>query len=78
MMRTFERIRADLRSGAASCESITAEYLAAIERGRNYNAFLSVFPDKAIARAREVDRKLAKGTAGPLAGMVVAVKDVIC
>lgn len=77
MTKTFDRIRADLRSGAASCESITTEYLGTAERGRRYNAFLSVFAEKALARAREIDRRLESGTAGPLAGMVVAVKDVI-
>ncbi len=31
-----------------------------------------------MARARIVDSRIASGAAGPLAGMVVAVKDVIC
>ena len=37
-----------------------------------------MFQRKAIERARDVDRKLAAGKAGRLAGMVIAVKDVIC
>lgn len=42
------------------------------------NAFLSVFGDAAREHAREVDAKCAAGVAGPLAGMVLAVKDNIC
>jgi aspartyl-tRNA(Asn)/glutamyl-tRNA(Gln) amidotransferase subunit A len=57
---------------------VTGGYLAAIEQGKRLNAFLSVFHDRAIERAREVDRKRAAGTAGKLAGMVIALKDVLC
>ena len=44
---------------------------------RRLNAFLSVFAEQALARAREIDRKRAEGRAGRLAGMVIAVKDVL-
>lgn len=50
----------------------------AIDRGKHLNAFLAVFRERALERARAVDAKFKKGTAGPLAGMVVAVKDAIC
>jgi aspartyl-tRNA(Asn)/glutamyl-tRNA(Gln) amidotransferase subunit A len=77
-MRIFETIQTELRAGTTTCERLTEEYLGAIEAGSGLNAFLSVFPEKAITRARLVDRKLADGTAGKLAGMVVSIKDVIC
>ncbi|MEX2116430.1 MAG: Asp-tRNA(Asn)/Glu-tRNA(Gln) amidotransferase subunit GatA [Bacteroidota bacterium] len=77
-MKTFETIRADLASGSTSCEAVTSEYLGAIKRGSQYNAFLSVFAEKALEQAREVDARRRKGTAGSLAGMVIAVKDVLC
>lgn len=76
-MRTFERIKADLRSGAVTCERVTADCLSAIDRGRELNVFLSLRTEKALEQARAVDRKIASGSAGPLAGMVVGVKDVI-
>jgi aspartyl-tRNA(Asn)/glutamyl-tRNA(Gln) amidotransferase subunit A len=42
------------------------------------NAFLRFAPDRAIAAATRVDEKLARGEdPGPLAGVTVAVKDVI-
>ncbi|MCX6144682.1 MAG: Asp-tRNA(Asn)/Glu-tRNA(Gln) amidotransferase subunit GatA [Ignavibacteriales bacterium] len=77
-MKTFETIQTELRAGTTTCERLTEEYLGAIEAGSGLNAFLSVFPEKAIAQARVVDRKLANETAGKLAGMVVSIKDVIC
>ena len=77
-MRTFDSIISDLSAGRTSCETITREYVRAIEAGKELNAFLAVFPEKAIDQARAVDKKLAAGSAGPLAGMVVSIKDVIC
>jgi aspartyl-tRNA(Asn)/glutamyl-tRNA(Gln) amidotransferase subunit A len=42
-------------------------------------AFRSVFREEALARAGEVDRALARGAdPGPLAGLPVALKDLIC
>jgi aspartyl-tRNA(Asn)/glutamyl-tRNA(Gln) amidotransferase subunit A len=78
MMKTFETIKADLASGSASCETVTSEYLNAIERGAKLNAFLSVFAEKSLEQARQVDVRRKNGSAGPLAGMVVSIKDVLC
>jgi aspartyl-tRNA(Asn)/glutamyl-tRNA(Gln) amidotransferase subunit A len=77
-MRTFDSLSSELRAGRTSCEKITQEYLNAIDAGRDLNAFLAVFPEKALEQAGSVDRKLAAGTAGTLAGMVVGIKDAIC
>src|SRR6185503_13296260 len=64
--------------GGTSCESIVEDRLARIRSEAGLNAFLAVYEADALARARDIDRRVAAGTAGPLAGMVVAVKDVIC
>ena len=77
-MRTFDSIQTELRAGRTTCEKLTQEYLDAIAERKGLNAFLSVFPEKSLERARAIDRKLADGTAGSLAGMIVAIKDVIC
>ncbi len=74
---TYDVTRRAIESGKTSCEKITAEYLSRIEAGSKLNAFLSVFGEKAIAQARQVDRKFSEGQAGSLAGMVVAIKDVL-
>jgi aspartyl-tRNA(Asn)/glutamyl-tRNA(Gln) amidotransferase subunit A len=77
-LKTFDSITSELGAGRTSCEKITQGYLNAIEEGKDLNAFLAVFPEEALGQARAVDRKLAGGTAGTLAGMVVSIKDVIC
>ncbi|MGB2869916.1 MAG: Asp-tRNA(Asn)/Glu-tRNA(Gln) amidotransferase subunit GatA [Bacteroidota bacterium] len=77
-MKTFDSIQKGLEAGTTSCEALTQEYLRAIESHKGLNAFLSVFQDQALEQAKAVDRKLKAGNAGPLAGMVVSVKDVIC
>lgn len=74
----FETIRRELSAGTTSCEQLVRNYLERISNLQRLNAFLAVFGDEAIERARLIDHKLATGTAGPLAGMIVAVKDVIC
>jgi aspartyl-tRNA(Asn)/glutamyl-tRNA(Gln) amidotransferase subunit A len=76
--RDFSTLRSTLASGATTCAAIVEDHLGRIEKTRQLNAFLSVFGEEALERARAVDRKRAANAAGPLAGMVVAVKDVIC
>ena len=75
---TFDLTLAGLLGGATTCVRVTEHYLDSIEKGKHLNAFLSVFQDKALDQARNVDRKLAAGKAGSLAGMVIAIKDVLC
>ena len=75
---TYETTRLLLEQGATTCEYITQHYLAAIDDGKRFNAFLSVFRDQSLERARSVDRKVRAGNAGRLAGMVVGIKDAIC
>src|SRR5438093_5602704 len=42
-------------------------------------AFISVMRESALAQAKKVDEKIARGeTVGPLAGVPIAVKDNIC
>jgi aspartyl-tRNA(Asn)/glutamyl-tRNA(Gln) amidotransferase subunit A len=74
----FTSLRTRLQSGETTCVKITEDYLQAIERQRHLNAFLEVYSGRALERARKIDRRLGEGSAGPLAGMVMAVKDLIC
>ena len=73
----FSSLRKQLQSGATTCEKITEEYLRRIEQQRRLNAFLHYYPDESLTRARQIDAKLASGSAGKLAGMVIAIKDLI-
>jgi aspartyl-tRNA(Asn)/glutamyl-tRNA(Gln) amidotransferase subunit A len=67
-----------LDSGTTTCEATTQEYLATIERKSGLNAFLSVFGEQALMRARDIDRKRAEGRSGRLVGMIVGIKDALC
>lgn len=74
----FSFIRNEIRSGNATVVSITETYLRRIEEKKHLNAFIEVFRESALEKAREVDAKIQAGTAGKLAGMVIGIKDNIC
>ncbi|MDE3056622.1 MAG: Asp-tRNA(Asn)/Glu-tRNA(Gln) amidotransferase subunit GatA [Bacteroidota bacterium] len=74
----FDSYRLRLAAGKESCVERTEHYLTVIHQRSALNAFLSVFENEALEEAHRVDQKIKRGTAGPLAGMVVAVKDVLC
>ncbi len=77
MYNDYAALRAGLNAGRVSCRDIVRYYLDNIIKGKHLNAFLLVFNDEALKRADEIDQKLKAGTAGKLAGMVIAVKDVL-
>ncbi|MEL0145754.1 MAG: Asp-tRNA(Asn)/Glu-tRNA(Gln) amidotransferase subunit GatA [Schleiferiaceae bacterium] len=54
------------------------QFLSKIEATQDLNIFLEVWADEAREHANAVDAKIAAGTAGKLAGMVIALKDNIC
>jgi aspartyl-tRNA(Asn)/glutamyl-tRNA(Gln) amidotransferase subunit A len=69
-----------VRRGELTAEKVAASALAqtAALNGR-LNAFLHVAEAEALAQARAVDQKRARGeTLGPLAGVPIAIKDAIC
>ena len=76
-MVDFETLRSRLAGEETTCAGITEQFLAKIETSKRLNAFLKVFRNEALERAHAVDARIAGGSAGPLAGMVVAVKDII-
>lgn len=76
--RSFERIRTDLKEKITTCERIVSHYLKNIKHKSHLNAFLEVFEEEALSKAKEVDIKLSKGKAGRLAGMVIGLKDLLC
>jgi aspartyl-tRNA(Asn)/glutamyl-tRNA(Gln) amidotransferase subunit A len=72
-------IRAGLLSKQFSATELAAEALAFAEaENPKTNAYLTFSPDRALKAATEVDRKIAGGEdPGPLAGVPIAIKDVI-
>jgi len=74
----FETFRKNIAAGETTCAKVLDEVLLQIERKSRLNAFLTLFADQARERAVIIDRRIREGTAGPLAGMIIAVKDIIC
>lgn len=78
MYNSLAEIKADLAINATSCVALTQAYIQRINEHKNLNAFIEVFENSALQKAKEVDEKLKSNTAGKLAGMVIAIKDNIC
>ena len=76
---TIFAIRAGLAARRFSARELAQEALRfAQDENPKTNAFLTFSPERALAAARRVDEKLARGEdAGALAGVPIAVKDVI-
>jgi aspartyl-tRNA(Asn)/glutamyl-tRNA(Gln) amidotransferase subunit A len=76
---TIAAVREGLAKKRFSAEELAREALSfAAANNSKTNAYLHFSPERAIAAARRVDEKLARGEdPGPLAGVPVAVKDVI-
>ena len=73
----FDSIQGLLMRNQCSCRQITDYYLNKINEGKHLNAFISILGERALARANEIDRKLAQASAGKLAGLIIAIKDNI-
>lgn len=76
--RSFTSVQADLKTGAVTCRQLVEHYLTRIADHQHLNVFTDVYADEARQQADAVDQKLASGTAGRLAGMVIGLKDVLC
>ena len=74
---SLEEVRQDIQAGTVTCRQLVDYYLQNIEQKKHLNAYLEVFTEEAIAQAEAIDQKLAAGTAGRLAGMVIGLKDVL-
>ncbi len=74
----FQSIRQLLTTGDLNCQDLAAQYIEKINEGdKNFNAFISILGEQAREQAVAVDQKMAEGRAGRLAGMIMAVKDII-
>ena len=66
-----------IKSGKLSLADNVKHFLQNIEVQKDLNAFNFVFNDEAIEKAKEVEQKIKNNSAGKLAGMVIAIKDVL-
>ncbi len=76
---TINQIRDLLKSRQATAVEIAEAHFARIEeKDKEVRAYLSLCPERALAQAKKVDAEIAAGEElAPLAGVPIAVKDVI-
>jgi aspartyl-tRNA(Asn)/glutamyl-tRNA(Gln) amidotransferase subunit A len=70
-------IRTRVMNADVSVGSLTEAALEAVSEKERLNAFISVCRERALRKAADVDRRVKRGEAGRLAGLVLAVKDLI-
>ncbi|MXV51749.1 Asp-tRNA(Asn)/Glu-tRNA(Gln) amidotransferase subunit GatA [Pedobacter sp. HMF7647] len=75
---TLSEIRQDIDAGELELTSLVEHYLQRIEEEKHLNAFVEVFGEEARQEAARITEKIAAGSAGRLAGMVIGIKDIIC
>ena len=75
--RSLNEVQTAIASGSTTCTTLVNDYLSKIKADTS-NAFIETFDDSALAKAKEVDEKIASGKQGKLAGMVIGIKDNIC
>jgi aspartyl-tRNA(Asn)/glutamyl-tRNA(Gln) amidotransferase subunit A len=66
-----------IKTGSLSLEDNTESFLKAIEQNKNLNAYNFIFNEDALKDAKRICNKINSGTHGKLAGMVIAIKDVL-
>ena len=76
---SIEQYHAQLQEGNVTCLQAVEHYLQRIHSTRHLNAFIEVYEDEAIQKAKQLDEKRKSGNAsGKLHGVVIGLKDVIC
>lgn len=77
---TLQQIQSAIQNGDTTLEATVAYYLSRIEATQNLNAYMEVFNEEALQRARELDAKFQENpdAVGRLFGMVISIKDVLC
>src|SRR3954464_3686098 len=75
---TLKAARDGLHARSFSAADLAAAHVAAIERQRALNAFITETPNRALAMAAAADARLVRGEGGLLEGLPLAIKDLFC
>jgi len=78
VFHSLKEVQTELSSKSITLKNVVSQYLQNIEARMNLNALIEVWGEEAIAQAELIQQKIDNGTAGKLAGMVIAIKDNIC
>ena len=76
--RTITELSAELAARKVSARELTQLCLARIRAHRDLNAFISVDETASLEAARRADERRSRGEAGPLTGIPIAHKDILC
>jgi len=75
----FTEIRNKICKGELHLPDLVQESLEKISENDDVtNAFISLYPEKCLEQAAIIEEKIKKGNAGKLAGLILAIKDIIC
>ncbi len=75
---TLAAARDGLKAKSFTAVELTRAHLAAMEKARGLNAFVTETPELALDRAEQSDARLAKGEAGAMEGLPIGMKDLFC
>lgn len=76
---SIEQFHAQLLEGNVSCLQTVEHYLQQIHSTKHLNAFIEVYAEEAIEKAKQLDEKRKKGSPlSKLHGVIIGLKDVIC
>lgn len=76
---SIEQYHAQLQEGNVSCLQTVEHYLRLINASKHLNAFIEIYSEEAIEKAKQLDEKRKNGAPlGKLHGVVIGLKDVIC
>ncbi|WP_290789772.1 Asp-tRNA(Asn)/Glu-tRNA(Gln) amidotransferase subunit GatA [Halomonas sp.] len=77
--KTLSELAVALTAGEFTSRELTEHQLARIKRlDGEINSFITVTPEQALSAADAADAARAKGEAGPLSGLPLAIKDLFC
>ncbi len=77
MSKTLSDARDAMSRGTTVSDAVEAA-LSSADANKELNAFLEVFHASAREQASRVDARVKNGQAGPLAGLLISIKDNIC
>ena len=73
---TLAQARDRLRNKDFTAVELASAHVDAVAKARALNAFVLETPEQALAMAKASDARIAKGEAGPLEGIPLAIKDL--
>ena len=75
---TLAEARDAIKAKKISSRELTGAFVAAIEKARTLNAFITEAGETALAMADASDKRIASGGGGALEGLPLAIKDLFC